>query len=234
MVNYFSDQTINIDLNILTGCDGSGKTSAFRNVINSTPNDNNIIFESFPQEHTRDVIDSLPAIAESVDPLIRHKIFEVDFHDFFEQFNNKHFLISSGFDLEQPIKVLTDRFFPCNMAYGLYHTDNKIDLKILDFMHNFINFKNEDNDQRRLNIHIIHITPDVSKWIEYNGDNMTANFLFEIESMYNKVYNYLQENYTVSDLEMKGVNSLKITKLYNNYNGNIENEIHNLAKIPKI
>ena len=78
---------IDLELNILTGCDGSGKSTVYDNIRkDSTINDNNILFRRFPTVDTRDVISMVSANEFVTDLYYNHKLFEVDFHHFFEEF----------------------------------------------------------------------------------------------------------------------------------------------------
>ncbi len=227
---------LNLELYILTGCDGSGKSTIYNNIMDKlylSTNNNNIMFRRFPTVDTRDVISQVSNNEFITDILYTHKLFEVDFHNFFEEFNNETLLKLHRIDIKRPIKVLMDRFFPCNMAYALYHTDNNPSvIKMFDFLKHFIN--KEDNPDRRLKINILHVTPNTEKWLKLNGETMSKSFLSDIEKAYQNVYNYLQENYNSLELEKKGITSLKISKFYNNYDGNVEKEIRNCAIFPKV
>ena len=225
---------IDLELNILTGCDGSGKSTVYDNIRkDSTINDNNILFRRFPTVDTRDVISMVSANEFVTDLYYNHKLFEVDFHHFFEEFNKPINTKRLNIDTQKPIRVLMDRFFPCNMAYALYHTDNDPSvLSTFDFIKHFIN--KEDDPNRRIKLHILHISPDLEKWIEYNGKEMHPSLLLSIEKCYQKVYNYLKENYSIVDLEAKGITSLQISKFYNHYDGNVEKDVRYCTKFPKI
>lgn len=230
---------LNLELNILTGCDGVGKSEVYNKIFDKEFNrkydeyDDNLVFERFPTEDTRYLI-SLIGDDHRPSDLIRHKMFEADFHLFLQEINHLYDMQSTVFDFNKPIKVVMDRFFPCNMAYGLYHLgDHPWVLPTLDFLGNFINKK--DNPNRTIDINILHISPNIEEWVKYNGESMNTSFLFTIEENYQKVYNYLQENYSSSDLEgRKGITSLKISKFCNNYDGNLEKQIREAIKIPNV
>jgi hypothetical protein len=191
------------------------------------------MFRRFPTVDTRDVISLISNNEFITNILYTHKLFEVDFHNFFKEFNNEKRLKLQGIDPKRPIKILMDRFFPCNMAYALYHTDNHPSvIKTFDFIKHFIN--KEDNPDRRIKINILHISPNIEKWLKLNGETMNKSFLLDIENAYQNVYKYLEVNYDSLELENKGITSLKVSKFYNNYDGTIEKEIHKHAKFPKV
>lgn len=225
---------VQLELNILTGCDGVGKSEVYDKIKKDYNEFENNLFFRFPTDDIRHLISLIPEFYDNEYPLIRHKMFETDFHNFFNYLMDPSILDHYGIEINKPVKVVMDRFFPCNMAYGLYHLgDHPWVLPTLDFLGNFINKK--DNPNRTIDINILHISPNIEEWVKYNGENMNTSFLFTIEENYQKVYSYLQENYSSSDLVgRKGITSLKISKFCNNYDENLEKEIREAIKIPNV
>lgn len=189
---------------ILTGPDGAGKSTIWRNVGIKLYSEERakgkvIYYKRYPTAETKELL-------QGVEGLKRHEIFQEDFknyvkemEEFYEAFPNTPY----------PGTVFMDRMYPCNMAYSLYFNPDT-PLEAFDFTPQMLTVIDK--------INIVHISPNTTLWKEkYNHDQLHTEFKDLIEICYQKVFLYLVAHYPTK---------INVKIIYNRYDGQAEKEVY--------
>lgn len=157
---------------VLTGPDGAGKTTIWKNMKKELDWKPWLLFCQFP---TPEIKESLIKLDEPMEGSItRHKVFETDFEYF--RLENK----------DKNVTAVLDRFYIDNMAYCRYFNPH-IPLDMFDLTPKFNHTK----------INIVHISPNSTLWKEkYNHDELHEEFKDLIDICYQEVFLYLVSRYT--------------------------------------